>query len=206
MRILNLYPGIGGNRKLWGNGHEIVSVELNEEIAAIYKDLFPNDTMIIADAHEYLRLHIKDDWDFIWSSPPCQSHSRMKQCRIYAGGIPVEYPELDLLYGEIIVLRNFAPKKTKFVVENVIPYYPFLIQPDCIIGRHAIWANFPIRNRTFEKEISTEKTSSITTRFGFNISKYKIKHRKDQILRNLVDPKIGKHILYEANLANNGIF
>jgi DNA (cytosine-5)-methyltransferase 1 len=29
MRILNLYAGIGGNRKLWGDDHEITAVELN---------------------------------------------------------------------------------------------------------------------------------------------------------------------------------
>ena len=27
MRILNLYAGIGGNRKLWGEEHEVTAVE-----------------------------------------------------------------------------------------------------------------------------------------------------------------------------------
>ena len=27
MKILNLYAGIGGNRKLWGDEHEVVAVE-----------------------------------------------------------------------------------------------------------------------------------------------------------------------------------
>lgn len=35
MKILNLYAGIGGNRKLWGNEHEITAVELDPDIAAI---------------------------------------------------------------------------------------------------------------------------------------------------------------------------
>lgn len=35
MKILNLYAGIGGNRKKWGDDHEITAVELDEEIAAI---------------------------------------------------------------------------------------------------------------------------------------------------------------------------
>ena len=54
MKILNLYAGIGGNRKLWGNEHEITAVELDKDIAAIYKDFFPTDKVIVADAHPYL--------------------------------------------------------------------------------------------------------------------------------------------------------
>lgn len=37
MKILNCYAGIGGNRRLWGNEHDITAVELNSEIANIYK-------------------------------------------------------------------------------------------------------------------------------------------------------------------------
>ncbi|KKK98144.1 hypothetical protein LCGC14_2645680, partial [marine sediment metagenome] len=54
MKILNLYAGIGGNRKLWGDKHEIIAIEIDPKIAAIYQDLFPNDKVIIADAHQYL--------------------------------------------------------------------------------------------------------------------------------------------------------
>ena len=54
MKILNLYAGIGGNRKLWGEKHKITAVEYDENIAAIYKDLYPNDNVIVADAHDYL--------------------------------------------------------------------------------------------------------------------------------------------------------
>lgn len=77
MKILNLYAGIGGNRKLWGDEHEITAIEHDEKIAAIYKDFFPNDTVIVEDAHDYL---IKHCWgyDFVWSSPPCPTHSRLR--------------------------------------------------------------------------------------------------------------------------------
>ena len=59
MKILSLYAGIGGNRKLWGDKHEITSVEYNEEVAEIYKDFYPNDNIIIGDAHDFLLKNYK---------------------------------------------------------------------------------------------------------------------------------------------------
>ena len=35
-KILNLYAGIGGNRKLWGDEHEITAVEYDEATADVY--------------------------------------------------------------------------------------------------------------------------------------------------------------------------
>lgn len=72
MKVLNLYCGIGGNRRQWENV-EVTAVEHNESIAAIYKDLFPNDIVIVADAHQYLLDHYSE-FDFIWASPPCPTH------------------------------------------------------------------------------------------------------------------------------------
>lgn len=74
MKILNAYAGIGGNRKLWGDSHDITAVEYDPKIAAIYQDLFPNDTVIVGDAHQYLLEHYQE-FDFIWCSPPCPTHS-----------------------------------------------------------------------------------------------------------------------------------
>ena len=68
MKILNLYCGLGGNRKLW-KGVSVTAVENNEQIAAVYKRHFPNDKLIIGDAHDYLVRNFRD-YDFIWSSPP----------------------------------------------------------------------------------------------------------------------------------------
>ena len=77
MKILNLYAGIGGNRKLWGDGHQITAVEHNSDIAEVYQDLYPSDKVVVADAHQYLLENYKE-FDFIWSSPPCQSHSQIR--------------------------------------------------------------------------------------------------------------------------------
>ena len=73
VRVLNLYAGIGGNRMLWGNNFDITAVEYNPNIAKVYSNQFPNDKMIIGDAHQYLLDHY-NEFDFIWSSLPCPSH------------------------------------------------------------------------------------------------------------------------------------
>ena len=120
MEILNLYSGIGGNRKLWGNEHNITAIEQDENIAAAYQELYPNDKVIVGDAHDYL-LNNYNSFDFVWSSPPCQSHSRTNYF-LNARGI-VRYPDMKL-YQEILLLQNFH--KGLFCVENVRGYY----QPD----------------------------------------------------------------------------
>ncbi len=101
MKILNLYAGIGGNRKLWGDGHEITAVENNAKIAAVYQDFFPNDKVIVGDAHEYLLEHY-EEFDFIWSSPPCPTHSRINFSN--GGRWKVKYPDMKL-YGDNFVTK-----------------------------------------------------------------------------------------------------
>jgi len=189
MRILNLYAGIGGNRKLWGDDHDITAIEYNNEIAKLYKEYYPGDNVIVADAHQYLIDHVLDGWDFIWASPPCPSHSRINT----DGNHPPRYPELSL-YQEIIMLSNNW-FKGKWVIENVIPYYTPLIPPTVEIDRHYFWSNFNINNIYTEKEKSIASQTGTNGRYGFNLKGVDVKHNKRQILRNLVNPEIGRHIL-----------
>lgn len=192
MRILNLYAGIGGNRKLWGKEHEITAVEIDPNIAAIYQDLYPNDTVVIGDAHEYLLNHFKE-FDFIWSSPPCQSHSSFRQniC-VRFRGTPAVYPDMKL-YQEILFLR--ANCDCKWVVENVKPYYTPLIKPTKDLQRHLFWANFEIPDASFEKDnIRTSQIPDLEKMYGFDLSNKKLSNKR-QILRNCVKPELGEHIL-----------
>lgn len=191
MKILNLYAGIGGNRKLWGNEYDITAVEINPEIANLYKKYYPTDTVIVADAHQYLIEHILDGWDFIWSSPPCPSHSRINT----DGQHPPRYPEMSL-YQEIIMLSNNW-YKGKWVVENVIPYYTPLISPTINIDRHYFWCNFFVNKIYVKSEKPIAEQTSVNGRFGFNLKGVKISNKR-QILRNLVNPEIGNHFLNRA--------
>tara|TARA_Y100001972_G_C7584705_1_gene293197 strand:+ start:231 stop:869 length:639 start_codon:yes stop_codon:yes gene_type:complete len=191
MKILNLYAGIGGNRKLWGDEHEITAVEHDNIIAETYKKYFPNDKVIVADAHQYLLNHYKK-YDFIWSSPPCPTHSDIRRCGVHAGRYEAIYPEMDL-YQQIILLKHFANIKTKWIIENVIPYYNYLIQPSYKLHRHAYWSNFRISNfKVKTKRLHNDIIGSESV-YGFNIKNTNIKNKK-KVLRNMVDPELGLHI------------
>jgi DNA (cytosine-5)-methyltransferase 1 len=194
MKVLNLYSGIGGNRKLWKDV-DVTAVEYNEEIATIYKEYFPGDTVIVSDAHEYLLKHYKE-FDFIWSSPPCQTHSAIREMGVKRGLYDAKFPDMKL-WQEITFLKHFAVGK--YVVENVIPYYSPFLQPTIEIERHYFWSNFPIRRIEMEKVARIHKeVSANTVLYGYDLSKYKIKHRKDTILRNMVNPETGLYILEQA--------
>lgn len=196
MKILNLYAGLGGNRKLWGDEHEVTAVEYDVNIWKVYKKLYPNDKVILGDAHKYLLEHYKE-FDLIWSSPPCQSHTKMIR-----GGRnrKPRFPDLTL-YEEIIFLKhNF---NGLWIVENVDPYYEPLI-PGKKIGRHLVWSNFNIDDfehkniPNFIKECNTKGAEKLKKWLGINYEGniyYCGNHDPAQVLRNCVHPEIGLHIL-----------
>src|SRR3990167_3378124 len=145
IKVLNLYAGIGGNRKLWTDC-EVTAVELNPSIANIYKSFFPQDELIVGDAREYLLANYKN-FDFIWSSNPCTTHSDIRRMGVQSGSYAAVYPDLNL-YGDIIFLKHYF--KGKWVVENVIPYYKPLVNPNVTLDRHHFWSNFNIPEKRFE--------------------------------------------------------
>ena len=53
VKVLNLYAGLGGNRALWPTNWDITAVEYDPKIAAYYADTYPQDNLIIDDAHGY---------------------------------------------------------------------------------------------------------------------------------------------------------
>lgn len=182
MKILNLYAGIGGNRKLWSDEHDITAVELNEKVAAKYLTLYPKDNVIVGDAHEFLLDNYKN-FDFIWSSPPCQSHSTTNYFTQHIRKKPV-YPLMSL-YQEIIFLQNFF--KGKYCVENVVSYYEPLIKPTKI-GRHYLWTNFFIPAIKQPKD----EVGSMEPKYGNKACKKPLEER------NAVNSELGLHILNRA--------
>ena len=202
MKILNLYACLGGNRYKWDEvaDIEVTAVELDPELARLYQERFPNDIVIIEDAHQYLIDHYKE-FDFIWSSPPCPSHSRVRHSQKNRDNIKPLYPSM-ILYEEIIFLENHF--KGKFVVENVIPYYEPLIQAKKR-GRHLYWTNFNLPNNIGERKegkgiISKAKNEveALCKFHNYDFRKYKGKQPTTKIARNLVDYEVGKTILETA--------
>jgi len=187
MKILNLYAGIGGNRKLWTDC-EVTAVEYDAEIAKVYQHNHPSDTVIVGDAHKYLLDHFKE-FDFIWASPPCPTHSRLRTSHPES----IVYPEMSL-YQEIILLTHWF--KGLFCVENVIPYYDSLITPTATIHRHCFWANFHIKHIDvvpFRACDMIGERMYLEERIGLDVN-IDAKIDKRKVLRNCVLPEVGKAI------------
>ena len=198
MKILNLYACLGGNRYKWDEvaDIEVTAVEWDEELARLYQERFPNDKVIVADAHQYLLDHYKE-YDFIWSSPPCPTHSSfqksMKTIRT------MKYPDMKL-YQEIIFLDAFF--NGKYVVENVVPYYEPLI-PAQKRSRNLYWSNFNLPNVLSNRKHpsmcnNTSEVKRLSEFHDYDFKKYKGTYHKMSLARNLVDYEAGKTILETA--------
>ena len=191
MKVLNLYAGIGGNRKLWEDV-DVVAVEIDPKIAKVYQDNFPDDEMVVGDAHHFL-LENFGDFDFIWSSPPCPTHSDIRRAGVHGGKTDLKavYPEMQL-YAEILLLQHFAPLDSKWVVENVRSYYEPLIKPT-LIERHYMWSNFPLSEPVIQSRRIHNDIKGTSTVYGFNIKDTDIENKR-AVMRNLINPKLGLHI------------
>ena len=193
IKVLNLYACLGGNRLKWNNDLiDVTAVELDPFLADMYKERFPNDKVIVGDAHEYLLNHYKE-YDFIWSSPPCPTHSKinisMKNKR------KMKYADMKL-YQEIILLENFF--EGKYCIENVIPYYKPLI-PAQKRGRHLFWANFKLPQiKANDAIIRRWQIAELEKHHKIDLSKYKGEQNKRKIGRNLVHFDTGKAIFNAA--------
>jgi DNA (cytosine-5)-methyltransferase 1 len=200
MKVLNLYSCLGGNRLKWTDC-EVTAIELDPVLAELYQERFPNDTVIVADAHQYLLDHYKE-FDFIWSSPPCPSHSRARywSSSNYDTATEAIYPDIKL-YEEILFLQHYY-RTGKYVVENVIPYYEPLIKPQ-ERGRHFYWANFILPGKLSERKDPMAKRPkdelSILCDFHkYDFTKYTGSQKIIKIARNLVDYEAGLTIFNTA--------
>jgi len=201
-KILNLYACLGGNRFKWdevSDNLEITAVELDTELARMYQERFPNDKVIVADAHQYLLDNFKD-FDLIWTSAPCPTHSRARYWNSsnYDTTTKAVFPDMKL-YEEILLLEHYF--KGKYVVENVIPYYTPLVEAKKR-GRHLYWTNFNLPNSLNDRRFAISQTKNelqeLCKFHNIDLSSYKGEQSKLKIGRNLVDYEAGKTILETA--------
>ena len=208
-KMLNLFAGIGGNRLPWtGN---IVAVEHDEDMASIYKQRFPNDEMVIDDAWTYLEDHFHE-FDFIWASPPCPSHSKISRThagRRYNGfDMKVEIPDMRL-YGIIMFLQHHF--RGEWVVENVKPFYTSLIERSFVVGRHVFWSNLGVPSSNLKTKAIMYKLGNDyieylrslcdTLELDFKLIEPMVKpnwsygnDKIGQILRNTIHPEVARYI------------
>ena len=135
---------------------------------------------------------------FIWSSPPCPTHSRVRKTlatkkkkdgTVYEQNKPV-YPNMKL-YEEILLLDGYYDGY--YCVENVVPWYEPLIEPQKL-GRHCFWANFQLPSKHFERRGSFDNTEELAKKLGYDISNWSGVNKK-LLLRNCVEPEVGLYIL-----------
>lgn len=214
-RVLNLYACLGGNRYKWTDC-DVTAVELDPELARLYQERFPNDKVIIADAHQYLLDHYKE-FDFIWTSPPCPSHSRVRISQKNRDTLIPIYPDMKL-YEEVIFLDNYF--EGKYCVENVIPFYEPLI-PAKKRGRHLYWTNFNLPSDLGERKdgkglvgsSQKDEVKKLCKFHNYDFYKYKGEQRIDKIARNLVDYEAGltifntaRNIMSQSNIKQQSLF
>ena len=200
MKILNLYACLGGNRYKWNEVKEdieVTAVELDSELARLYQERFPNDKVIVSDAHQYLLDHYKE-FDFIWSSPPCPTHSKIRITQKTRDTFIPKFPDMKL-YEEIIFLENHF--EGKYVVENVIPYYEPLVAAKKR-GRHLYWTNFNLPNSLNERKLDGILCTMLDEHKKLQVFhdievKANVGGYRD-VLRNLVDYEAGKTIFETA--------
>jgi DNA (cytosine-5)-methyltransferase 1 len=219
-KFLNLYACLGGNRYKCdevaaeaGIELEVTAVELDPELARLYQERFPMDKVIVADAHQYLLDHYQE-FDFIWSSPPCPTHSRARFWAHGSTGASPVYADMKL-YQEILFLEHHF--KGKYVVENVVPYYTPLL-PAQERDRHLYWTNFKLPNdlkaRHFDGMCQGKNEVDRLSKFhDYDFRKYKGSQLLNKIARNLVDYEAGRTIFETAlnitranNVKQNSLF
>ncbi len=160
--------------------------------------------MFVVDSHQYLLDHFRK-YDFIWSSPPCQTNSKIFEAGIKAGyysdDVKLEYHDLSV-YQEVLLLSRYFDGV--YCIENVEPFYKPLI-PAKKLGRHLFWSNFNIG--TFKE--NNIKKPYMKSEADYLINFWKVNYGYEihglngdvrQILRNCVHPEIGLYIL---NCARN---
>jgi DNA (cytosine-5)-methyltransferase 1 len=177
----------------------VTAVEHDAELGSWYQKQYPEDNLVQADAHQYL-LHHFAEFDFIWSSPPCVTHTRMA---ISGRNKSPRYVDASL-YQQVTLLRHWFDGK--WVVENVKPYYRPWITPDGVIGRHYFWSNIdlfgipmvaPFR-KSLEDTGTVADARELAAWLGIPMPPtiyHRGNHDPAQVLRNCVHPLVGADIL-----------
>ena len=152
MRVLDLYAGLGGTdkgiRKVAAEKNieiDYYAIEIDPIICQAHKKNNPETNVICADVKDWLDK--VTEFDFVWASPPCQSHSKLNKTN-EGKGLEPRLIDWDLWH----LIDFLSRKQTKYVVENVKPYYICPFKPNFSLDRHYFWTNLKLVPFTYQKK------------------------------------------------------
>jgi len=151
IKILDLFCGLGGVAKGFQSylrqrniKFEYYAIDVDGRILLAHKILNPDSIVIRRDAYSFTDDELKQ-YDFIWASPPCETHSNLN---LYNRKNLETFKKPDMRLWKLI--SRFYSLGKPFVVENVKPYYGALIKPTARVGRHFLWSNLHIKDIDFD--------------------------------------------------------
>lgn len=216
-KVLNLFGGIGGNRRAFDDDkYDVTTVESNQNIAAYYLSEYPQDEVIVGDAYDYLWKNFHK-FDFVWASPPCTTHTILNKVRAgrkykktFKNDI-IKLPDPGI-FSLIIWMKEIY--RGDWVVENVKNGYSFKyfnVKPTAVVGRHYIWSNFHVTEMDVFKKEHVGSIEDICKIKNINYEKFKkwnFNLRKDNIGHNTVLEKYARHVMdcYESNNVVGDLF
>ncbi len=146
IKILDLFCGLGGVARGFQEyliekniKFEYYAVDIDFKILLTHKILNPKSITIKKDAYSLRDEELKE-YDFIWASPPCETHSHLN---FYNWNNPKKFKPPDMRLYKLI--KRLHILNIPFIVENVKPYYKPPIKPCTKIGRHILWSNISLK-------------------------------------------------------------
>jgi DNA (cytosine-5)-methyltransferase 1 len=131
-KVLDLFCGAGGaSMGLHRAGFDVTGVDIKPQKNYPFR-------FIQADA---LTVSLRG-YDFIWASPPCQRYS----AGAAKWGTAQKHPDL------IRVIRERIGADRQYVIENIVPAWPYLIRPVLLCGQMFKLGVF--RHRLFESSFA----------------------------------------------------
>ena len=183
---------------MWPDSWRVTAVEIDERVAAEYARRYPYDDVAVGDAHAFVisRAH---EFDAVWTSPPCPTHSRLAVNVAKRKGVE---PEPDpRLWCEVEHLQKLGGR---YVVENVHTYYDPPIAPDVVTRRHYYWTSGAPGLLTWEHPLPVSgrmtglTADAIAESYGLpKLPAGSVPDRR-QAMRNAVTPREGLEIALAA--------